>query len=337
MCLASFLGRWFVKSGGAVDEAKERGTALMGGGGKAGEDFPGAGAVGGAVAAGAFAGDDGGAQLAFGEVVGGIDGAMIEEGEEVVALFAEAMGDGFLDGIVSGGEDELVGRAIERPALFAESGRRERWGGGFELLGAEKEFAEVAKERRLASRMPLGGLADGLVMMGVAFVLKGRDPVVDRETVADENAGEPGAEDFVDDVTAAALANDIEGETGMRVDPQPPFRTTDPPAGFVGVEGRRATDLGDQTVVGGVEFAGQAVAGLHQTAGGQRQTEQVLEDPTGFSGSQAVLLVEVDGRRACRSVQRSPGGSMWRWERRRAGSAWGFALATRSLAGCVGH
>ena len=305
MCLASFFGGRFVKAGDAVEKAKEGLAALGGGGGKAGEDFPGAGAVGGAVAAGEFAGDDGGPQLAFGEVVGGIDGAMIEEGEEVVALFAEAMGNGFLDGIVSGGEDELVGRVIERTALFAEIGRREGWGGGFELLGAEKEFAEVAKERRLALRMPLGGLADGLVVMGVAFVLKGRDPVVDRETVADENAGEAGAEDFVDDVTAAALANDIDGETRMRVDPQPPFRTTDPPAGFVGVDGRRATDLGDQTVVGAVEFAGQAVAGLHQTAGGQRQTEQVLEDPTGFSGRQAVMLVEVDGRGQCPRTQMS--------------------------------
>ena len=59
------------------------------------------GALGGAVAAGDLAGDDGGAQLAFGKVVGGGDVGMIEEGEEVVELFAQAVGGGLLDGAVA--------------------------------------------------------------------------------------------------------------------------------------------------------------------------------------------------------------------------------------------
>ena len=305
MCLASLFWWWFVEAGGAVEEMKEGVAALSGGSGEAGEDFPRARAVGCAVAAGEFAGDDGGAKLAFGEVVGGIDGAMIEEGEEVVELFAKAIGDGFFEGIGSQGNDPLFRGPFEGAPLSAKTSRSQCGLGGFELLGATEQVPKVVKEGGLALRMALGRLADGLVMMGVAFVLKGGGVVVNRQAVADQDAGEVGAEDFVDDVAAAALAHGIDGEARMGVDPQPPFGTADPPAGFVGVDGRSATDLGEQAVVGGLKFAGQTSAGLDQSAGGQRQAEQVAEDATGFSGGQTVLLVEVNGRGQCPRPQMS--------------------------------
>jgi hypothetical protein len=56
------------------------------------------------------------------------------------------------------------------------------------------------------------GFADGFMMMGVAFLLERRGVVIDRQTVADQDAAEVFAQNFVEEVTSAALRNDIEGE-----------------------------------------------------------------------------------------------------------------------------
>ena len=56
------------------------------------EDLPGLRAFSSFVAAGDFAGDHRGAQLTFGQVVGGINALVIQKGKEMIALFMEPIG-----------------------------------------------------------------------------------------------------------------------------------------------------------------------------------------------------------------------------------------------------
>ena len=67
--------------------------------------------------------------------------------------------------------------------------------------------------------------------MGVAFLLDRSGLIVDRQTVGDQDAAEVFSQNVVEEVTAAALSNDIEGEQLGRKNPQPPARAGDPPAG----------------------------------------------------------------------------------------------------------
>src|SRR5271165_6734379 len=51
------------------------------------------------------------------------------------------------------------------------------------------------------------------MMMGVAFVLERSGIVVDRQTVADQDAAEVFSENVAQELTSAALSNDIEGSS----------------------------------------------------------------------------------------------------------------------------
>ena len=96
MCLAPDLGLGGVIEGDdASDKVREVLVALGTGGGERTQDLEGHGAGWGLVAAGDLAGDDGGSQLAFGEVVGGVDSGMAQEGKQVVALFEQSLPDRF--------------------------------------------------------------------------------------------------------------------------------------------------------------------------------------------------------------------------------------------------
>ena len=66
------------------------------------EDLPGSGAVRSFVAAGYFASDNGGPQLAFGQIIGRIDAIVIQKGEEMIALFIEPIAHGFFVGFAVG-------------------------------------------------------------------------------------------------------------------------------------------------------------------------------------------------------------------------------------------
>ena len=68
------------------------------------------------VATGKFAGDDGRAQLSFGQVVGGLNGLMLAKGEQMVLLFAQAVGHGFFQRIGSRGLEQPRRVLFERPA-----------------------------------------------------------------------------------------------------------------------------------------------------------------------------------------------------------------------------
>jgi hypothetical protein len=97
LCLAR-LERSCAGKGG--DEA---GGALGAGGGQRSEDLPGSRAFKSFVAAGDFARDHRGAQLAFGQIIGGIDAIVIQKGKEMIALFIEPIAHGFFVRFVARG------------------------------------------------------------------------------------------------------------------------------------------------------------------------------------------------------------------------------------------
>ena len=82
------------------------------------------------------------------------------------------------------------------------------------------------------------GCADGFMMMGVAFLFGAWWRRVDRQTVADQHAAEVFSENVAQELTSAALSNDIKGEQLGRKNPQPPARAGDPPTGLIAMKRR---------------------------------------------------------------------------------------------------
>jgi hypothetical protein len=102
------------------DQVDEGGSSLVARGREGGKDFKGVGTGAGSVAAGDFAGNDGRPQLPLGQIIGGINGIVIEEGEEVVSLFEKALADGFLGRFGSWEAEEEVGSGFKAAAGFLE-------------------------------------------------------------------------------------------------------------------------------------------------------------------------------------------------------------------------
>jgi len=98
------------------------------------------------------------------------------------------------------------------------------------------------------------------MMMGVAFLLDRSGVIVDRQTVADQDAAEVFSQNVVEEVRAAALSNDIEGEQLGRKNPQPPARAGDPPAGVIAMKRRCLAQFCRESVVLGFYFGGQPIA-----------------------------------------------------------------------------
>jgi hypothetical protein len=79
----------------AGEGADEAGGALSTGRCQRSEDLPGLGAFNRLVAAGDFPCDHRGAQLAFSQIIGGIDAVVMQKGKEMIALFIEPIAHGF--------------------------------------------------------------------------------------------------------------------------------------------------------------------------------------------------------------------------------------------------
>jgi len=79
----------------AGEGGDEAGGALGASSCQRSEDLPGSGAFRSFVAAGYFARDHRGPQLAFGQIIGGIDAIVIQKGKEMIALFIEPIAHGF--------------------------------------------------------------------------------------------------------------------------------------------------------------------------------------------------------------------------------------------------
>ena len=73
-------------------------------------------------------------------------------------------------------------------------------------------------------------------MMGVAFLLEPGGAIIIRQTVADQDTAEVFSEYVAQEVTSAALSNDIKGEQLGRKNPQPPARASDPPTGLIAMK-----------------------------------------------------------------------------------------------------
>ncbi len=83
-------------------------------------DLPSSGAFLGFVTTGNLAGDHRGAQLAFSQVVGGINAIVIQKGKEMVALFIEPIAHGFFVGFAAGKLQQLKGFVLEGLTQIAE-------------------------------------------------------------------------------------------------------------------------------------------------------------------------------------------------------------------------
>ena len=120
-------------------------------------------------------------------------------------------------------------------------------------------------------------------MMGVAFVLERSGVVVDRQTVADQDAAEVFSENVAQELTSAALSNDIEGEQLGSENPQPPARAGDPPAGFIAMNHRCLAQFCRDGVVLGFYFGSEPIKGLRKAAGAELQAETIAQNGGGFA------------------------------------------------------
>ena len=139
----------------SIGAVREEGlAALRASGSETGEDFPGAGASGTAVAAGELAADDRRSQLPFREIVGGRHVRHIETREEVVALLGKAAAERLFQRVGPWRGEIGLGRLFEDPPL----GRRDRRAGALHLQHASQEGGPLVG-------VGIGGRVDNVVGM----------------------------------------------------------------------------------------------------------------------------------------------------------------------------
>src|ERR1700746_492625 len=131
------------------------------------------------------------------------------------------------------------------------------------------------------------------MMMGVAFLLERRGVVVDSQTVANQDAAEVFSDNLLQQFTAAALNNDIEGQQLGSKDPQPPARSGDPPAGLITMKRRCLAQFCGQGVVLGFDFESEPIKGLREAARAELQAKTIAQNGTGFTHGKPFGLVEI--------------------------------------------
>src|SRR5580692_13195370 len=167
------------------------------------------------------------------------------------------------------------------------------------------------------------------MLMGVAFLLDRSGVIVDRQTVGDQDAAKVFSQDVVEEVTAAALSNDIEGEQLGRKNPQPPARAGDPPAGLIARKRRCLAQFCRQSVVWGFYFGGQPIHRLREPTGAELQAEAIAQNGTGFAHGKAFGLVEI-GRQSKGSWAKRSACKSAAWSKRSGFSrchCWSIATA----------
>ena len=270
-------------------------VALDAGRRKAYENFPGSSAILRAVAARDFACDHGGTKLALGQVVGRVDAIVIEECDEMVALFQKPLPDAFFVWIAAQATQQLVGPRLH---LRAPVVTRRLVEFGQDRLGRDcraKQRAEWPKEIARLPASPLDRLADRYEMMSVALVLDEGGVVVDVQAVADQDAVKVGAKRIVNHFSAPAFHDAIECRPRIGEDPEPPLWLANPPAGFVDVDERGVANFSRELVARGFNASGDSVERLAQTARCQFEAADVFEHGARLAHRQAVGFVELDG------------------------------------------
>jgi hypothetical protein len=121
----------------AGDQFDKVGADLRAGGCEGGEDLESLGTGLGLVTTGYFASDDRGTQLAFGQIIGGVEAVVLQEGEEMVTLLKEAVAHGFFIGLLTWCGQQCIGLDSQLLALVEELLRRE---GGFFFAEGKSSF-----------------------------------------------------------------------------------------------------------------------------------------------------------------------------------------------------
>ena len=104
-------------------------------GGEAGQDLPSTFAADGLVAAGELASDHGGAQRSLGPVVGGLQGRVVQEGEQPAASFSKPIGHLGGAGGQRGSQEQFVGPVFQVLTLLSPFGRRQVGSMGLQING----------------------------------------------------------------------------------------------------------------------------------------------------------------------------------------------------------
>src|SRR5271165_2465686 len=147
-------------------------------------------------------------------------------------------------------------------------------------------------------------------MMGVAFLLERRGVVIDRQTVADQAAAEVFSQSIVEEVTSAALSNDIEGEQLGSENPQPQTRAGDPPAGLIAMKRRCLAQFPREGVVLGFYFGSQPIHGLREAARAELQAETIAQNGAGFAHGKSLALLRSAARARARGPRCTPAAPM---------------------------
>ena len=98
---------------------------------------------------------------------------------------------------------------------------------------------------------------------------------------------------LLEQLTSAALSDDIEGEQLGRKNPQPPTRTSDPPAGLVAMKCRRLAQFCGEGIVLGFDSDSEPIKGLRQAAGTELQAKTIAQNGAGFAHGKPFGLVEI--------------------------------------------
>jgi hypothetical protein len=268
-----------------------------------GEDLVGVRASTRAIAATDFARHDGGPQRVFGSPVRRVNGRVEQEGEGPRALVREMMGKGARDARPAGLVDERIESIDEMSARDGNAVRRDGAG----------TPAVAHRESLLDQRGDGGGeavlvvIADKIAaatqQMGhTRLIDRAREAAIRRPAVADQDAGEVGAQNGGGFLKAAAALNRIDGRVRRHERPQPVQVTADPPSRLVGRDDRTAPDRLTQSGVGRRRLARRPMQRMDQAAGRDVQAEALAEERRDLPQGQAELRMqdrrEGDGLRA---------------------------------------
>jgi len=277
-----------------------------------GQDLLGVRPVPGAVATPDLAGDDGGPDRLFGPPVRSLDVFANEEGEEVVALAHEVLGEapvGWMDdpagkGAVHPGfqpparDSETVWRDLARRGTFAQ----------LECGGEDPSYG--MREARLPALSVLEQMMRSSQQMGqTGLVFGSGEAPIGCPAVALEHAVELRGEDRRRLLETAAGQDRVDRDLVGDEDPQPVQETRDLPSGLVGCDDWRAADDLDQPPVSWLGGASQAPECLTPAAAADGETEGDFVEGDELSVGDAESFVEIGGQRHGSRAEVDSGGT----------------------------
>jgi hypothetical protein len=260
------------------------------------EDFLRVRATGRAIPATDFARDNGGAQRVFGAPVRRINGGVEQEGEDARALVREMIGEALREARPTRVVDEGVESIDEVATSDGDTVRRDS-AGAPAIPHAEALLDQRGDSRREPVFVVIADeIAAAPQQMGHTCLIDGaREAAIRRPAVADQDAGEVGAQDGGGLVEAAAMLNRIDGRIGRDEGPQPMQAAADLPSRFIRGDDRTPADGLAQRGVGRGRLARGPMQGVDQTARRDVQAEALAEERRDLPQGQAELGMEHRG------------------------------------------